>query len=89
MPIVGIILNLPPYIRTKFTAVLLFGVMPPGVKDHGYDNLLKVMYEQCKEFMWELEPRGPGLTVFNAQTQQHEQKWLCWKRLTEDSKGLP
>jgi hypothetical protein len=87
MPIVAIVLNLPPYIRTKFAAMLLFGVMPPKVKD--YDNLLRVMYQQCQTFMWESNPRGPGLSVFNGHTRQHEQKWLCWKRITEDSKGLP
>jgi hypothetical protein len=73
--------------RTKFAAVLLFGVMPAKVRD--YDNLLSILYDQCQGYMWESIPRGPGLTVFNAYTGQNEQKWLCWKRLTEDSKGLP
>ena len=45
--------------------------------------------EPCRDFLWEAQPRGPGLLVHNAHTEEDMRVWIVIIRLIEDSAGLP
>lgn len=54
-----------------------------------FAGLVRAILASCKDFLWETEPRGPGLRVFNSFTNEWVTIWLVIIRLIEDSMGLP
>lgn len=52
-------------------------------------GLVEAILKNCKDFLWETQPRGPGLLVHNAFTKQPQRVWICIIRLIEDTVGLP
>ena len=58
-------------------------------RTHNSSGLVTAILENCKEFLWEAEPRGPGLPVYNSFTKQWIRIWIAIIRLIEDSVGLP
>jgi hypothetical protein len=52
-------------------------------------GLVRAILAGCKDFLWESNPRGPGLKVKNAFTGEDMLIWLVIIRLVEDSVGLP
>ena len=73
------------YNRTH-TLLLIPHVQP---RTHNSSGLVTAILENCKEFLWEAEPRGPGLPVYNSFTKQWIRIWIVIIRLVEDSMGLP
>ena len=73
------------YNRTH-TLLLIPHVQP---RTHNSSGLVTAILENCKEFLWEAEPRGPGLPVYNSFTKQWIRIWIVIIRLIEDSMGLP
>jgi hypothetical protein len=57
-------------------------------RTHNSSGLVTAILENCKEFLWEAEPRGPGLPVYNSFTKQWIRIWIAIIRLIEDSVGL-
>ena len=51
-------------------------------------GLVKAILSSCSEFLWEAQPRGPGLLVYNAHTGEFFRLWIVIIRLIEDSVGL-
>ena len=51
-------------------------------------GLVKAILEPCSELLWEAQPRGPGLLVYNAYTEEYFRLWVVIIRLIEDSVGL-
>ena len=51
-------------------------------------GLVKAILAPCKDFLWEANPRGPGLEVWNAFTGETMRVYVVIQRLIEDSAGL-
>ena len=51
-------------------------------------GLVEAILAGCKDFMWETEPRGAGLPVFNAFTNEWFTLWMVLVRVIEDTVGL-
>ena len=51
-------------------------------------GLVEALHKAYKQFAWEAQPRGPGLTVFNAFTNEMVQVYYVVIRTIEDSVGL-
>ena len=52
-------------------------------------GLVKAILASCMDFMWETVPRGAGLRVFNAYTNEWMTIWMVIARIIEDTVGLP
>ena len=63
--------------------------MYPLLRHFTIVGLVKAILEPCRDFLWEAQPRGPGLLVFNACTGETMRIWIVIIRLIEDSAGLP
>ena len=51
-------------------------------------GLVEALHDNYRQFAWEAEPRGPGLTVYNAYTKETMQVYYAIIRTIEDSVGL-
>lgn len=80
-PVVGMILNLPPRMRTTFGALLLLGVMPPKIRNY------KVMFQFL---LRQLQPalRGPGILVRDSSIDKDIMLKIEIVAIVEDSRGL-
>lgn len=80
-PVVGMILNLPPRMRTTFGALLLMGVMPPKIRNYS------VMFQFI---LRQLEPAltGPGVDVHDSSINKDIKLKVQLVCITEDSRGL-
>ena len=59
---------------------ILYSIFPSYTK-----GLVEAIFEPCSEFLWEKNPRPPGLLVYNASTGQEMRVWITVRRLIEDS----
>jgi len=62
---------------------ILYSIFPSYTK-----GLVEAIFKPCSEFLWEKNPRPPGLLVYNAATGQEMRVWITVRRLIEDSQGL-
>ena len=81
--------------RSKTTTVHSLAHIKNKIKIHFMYNawcalsgLVAALLADCKDCLWESEPRGPGLRVFNAFTKAWIRVWIVFIRVVEDTVGL-
>lgn len=75
-------------VKSRTTIVIYFQFKIVHAAANSHLGLVAAILESCSEFLWEKQPRGSGLQVYNAYTEEEMTVYVTIRRLMEDSVGL-
>lgn len=85
-PITGRVYNWPPKMRGLLRSIVLFGYLPPNVKN--YRGMLQPVCDQFAKHAPLGEDAVP-IKVYNAHTRRREDKWIVLAKLMNDIRAVP